>query len=156
LPNGYGDFIKASAPYWNSVDEVWEERASYVRNVGHALFDGDGGESWGNNSAGTLTLQFYLANALQNSLLAPTDTTTALSNRLIQKNGSDEEYFRVSTPATTLVVSVLKTRIGWTSGDDDSKVTAFKAWLASNNLYIAYLSTATEHTPTPESVVKAV
>jgi hypothetical protein len=126
----------------------------YWRNVGIALFDGDGGETWALAETNTNVLKFRYSIGAGNHLCGAADTTTALSSHFVQKDiytAYDYEGFTLHVNGY-LYVSVLKTRIGWASGDDASKVTAFKAWLTTNNLQVQYYRTATDHALTSATI----
>ncbi len=146
LPAGDDYFVRMD--YEVSADLVGYTEASGnaiidLSTVGRVDFDGDAGESWIDGSINkTNSYAFAIGNVFSLSVITETDTSTAISNFFPQKpvyNLDEEGFFRANS-SNTLWVRLNKSRMigwddGWTSGQ---KVTAFKAWLSTNNLVVYY------------------
>jgi hypothetical protein len=138
LPNGYGDYIT---------------RSKYVRNVGHALFVGAGGENWIvrslDSSTTNVAFRIDVSNIYTGNGSSPdfilSDRFPQLISSVIRTGASEGiSNYAYWASASIIVVSIAKTRLASPYG-----VTEFKSWLASNNLYVTFMrESATEHTLT--------
>lgn len=113
-----------------------------LSTVGKVVFDGDAGESWLLSSSFTNTCAFYINNVFNTSDVLENDTTTAISNLFLQRLSyslDQEGFFRLGT-SNYLYIRLNKSHIGgWSDAwTDTEKVSAFKTWLASNNLVVYY------------------
>ncbi len=112
-----------------------------LSTVGRVEFDGDAGEGWTFSLSGANTALFVLGSIPNNGVIS-TDTNTLCNNLgFLQNNyyGTDSEGIFI-TVSNNLYFRLNKSKMtswddGWTN---TQKITAFKTWLASNNLVVYY------------------